>query len=306
MTNLDYQINDPIRELSLIYTSDKYLDRVIYVENDITTMHMSLNPYTNGTDTYFSWDFILYGSKCKKDNGSIMINRPTLLNATQTLYELNYTKDIKTEHYSYETALDRDEKEQTYTVALSNDKLEFQVDISGKYNAIKKTIPELGTILTIKLSDDLWTIKHYLFNNGTYYIVNLLDHTETFYINGNTIEFKFEDTQLSNNEYLIYHNPVRATFYEANKEYRMKYDEYGIMTSMIEISDPETEYCHYEIENDGKLGKEIMSIHPEIYNTFDITHVRPDFIESKEMALDTYSELGNTSLAVYEKSILVD
>jgi len=125
-------------------------------------------------------------------------------------------------------------------------------------------------ILKVKNQDDI--IEYHYIDNTIYFIYNSIKNTETLYKDNQCIVYKFNDHDLSKSDYLQYHNPVEVTNYDTNKQYIIKYDNYGIMKSMIEISDPETELCDYSINDTLELfpgDKEINSIHPDIYNSFD-------------------------------------
>lgn len=294
----NYEEFDSIRELMEVYDKDNHLDHLLYADKDHLVVDAVRDMYEVAAynERYFAWKADIHTSDSEFDHVKLLYNNLTYINMKQLTKKI-----LSTECISYETTTERNEEEGTYNVGLvsSNNKIEIEVSEIPARCISKKTISTDLVTLTIKDSeiDNGPIIKHYLFNSGLYVVINEFDDSETYCINNETIRLKFEDKKLTHNEFLQYHNPIKATLYEADKEYIMKYDDKGMMTSMIEISDPETNLCQYNKEVIDKLSEEIVSIHPNIYDKFNLYYVNPNFFNSKEVVVDTYTKdygLGHT------------
>lgn len=289
------------QELIITYITDKTIDDIKYIKNDIievhasgTTTYISIN---NGEEEYcHSWDVTTSDNQCTKIISS---------NITMDNIKIIRGKNLHTTTYNFENTSTRNEELGIYTITLSNDKVAIDVDVPLIYDFIVEK-NDYGVIAKAKnRNTEEYDYIHYLLDD-IYYVVDNLNHTESAVINGENIRYDFESENPAKAMYIQCHNPVRVTNYDTDDQYIIKYDDYGIMKSMINISEPDKELCDYQIKSIDMIKVDmITSIHPDIYDSFDKHNLRSDFIETNEKVLDRYTKMKDLGSSIYERMIIV-
>ena len=266
---------------SLAYFKNKNLDFYVDTDKD-ATQH---NDYLTWKTTIDGKDITLrtsYMTKC-------------------TLVGIASERRAPLQVITYETAKNKNEKEFTYDISIKSNNREIDLTIDGIYSSIIEKNDKFTKVKVKNMETDEFEFIHYL-DDTIYMIKDIKNNIETINKDDNTIKYEFDKSNLNVSNYLQYHNPFRVTNYTTNKQYIMKYNEYGIMTSMIEISDPETELCEYSFFELSEESKIYESIHPDIYNVFDIDDIVTE-VSPKYRASEYFYKTPIIGHSIYKKTV---
>lgn len=176
------------------------------------------------------------------------------------------------------TVIDYDESKDTngtFKITLHNtDTKTIDLIFDKKYKVLHistDTYSELR-VHDISLEDSDLEEEYYL-DKDLFFIRNLRENSETVYIDNKEIKYEFKDNDLTISKYLLLHRPFRVTNYTDSIQYVIEYDEYGLVKSMRNISEPNKELCTYKVSDIGVSNiKQRVSIHPNLYNNFNIAN----------------------------------
>lgn len=196
----------------------------------------------------------------------------------------------KNSNIKYINFQNSDNKDHAYGFFTYNLSDKLQLSFNNDYELMIEENPKYKRVIVHNTMSDNVEYIHYL-DDKIYIVEDVLDNSESIFVKGQNVKYEFKKypLKLSPSNYLRYHQPYRVTNYTTNKQYVMEYDEHGIMTSMIDISNPEVNLCQHEENTLFNFDQaEIISVHPNIYNSFDMYELNPDFIESKEVIAEKY------------------
>ena len=283
LTNLNISYIDNEQGIifdSLTYFKDNKLDFFADLrKDDMTEKYLSWQTAIDGKDIIIRTGYI---TKC-------------------ALIRLSSKRMAPLQIITYETAKNKNKEEFTYDISIKSNNREIDLTIDGIYSSIIEKNDTFTLVKVKNMETDEFEFIHYL-DDYLYMVKDIKNNIETINKDNNTIKYEFDRANLNISNYLQYHNPFRITNYTTNKQYIMKYNEYGIMTSMIEISDPETELCEYnnfELSDDSKIYE---AIHPDIYNAFDIDDIVAE-VSCKRRATECFYKTPIIGHSIYKKTV---
>ena len=221
---------------------------------------------------------------------------------------LDLIEKPKTKLITYQNAEYINEEEGTFKIVIDKDmnksiEYSIELDIDKEFGAF---IEYYKDYIKLKVVNGIG--EHHYLDNERYIIRNYSDNTECLYYNSHEIKYEFEKRSLSTSNFIQYHHPFRVTDYVSNKQYILEYDEYGIMKSMIDINDPDNNLCKYFIDDSikslSKTANSIISIHPNIYDSFNIRSLDYDFIKNKEYMIESYTKLFPLDTSIYNRYLV--
>lgn len=236
---------------------------------------------------YFGTDVIKADLKLKEENGkyikywditlnshkdpefSIVTNYITM-DAINRLVDHKDSSSFMVNHISYKNADSVNSLERKFciTIPIKEDKTELELEFDYGVIVTKET-SDYYTILKVRQDSTGELLQIHYIDKHIYHITDYKENSETIYLEDYNIKYEFDKKDLSTSDYILYHQPYRVTDYTNNKQYIIKYDEYGIMNSLLDISEPEVNLCIYKVNKSSLNEVEILSLHPDIYNTFD-------------------------------------
>lgn len=272
----DYFKLKPITSLYIKYNDENRLDYLYNQDrnNDIIESYFKLSD-----DKIHYWtvklnkkptDFIIASGYITKDNIMMLSKRKN----TSIVKKIDFNSDVVKD---YEYGI--------YTYKLSK---QIELQFTYEYELRIEENPDFKMVMVYNNDTDNIEYIHYIDKN-IYIVEDFETKSESILLNKQNIKYEFKLSNLSKSDYLQYHQPYRVTNYTTNKQYIMEYNEYGIMTSMKDISNPNVELCSYEANMlFSEKSMEYISIHPDIYNPFDRSELKTDFIGSKEYVAEKY------------------
>ena len=206
---------------------------------------------------------------------------------------------------SYNSATNKDPNTNSYSLDIPYGNNRFiSLDFDAKYNLV---IEKNDGCIIIKAKNSItgvFEFTHYI-DKHLYYIIDDITHLETVYLNDQNIKYEFDRYDLSISNYLQYHKPIRVTNYDTNRQYEIKYDQFGIMKSMVDTLDPETELCIYDNHNFiTKNAIEVLSFHPDVYNPFDRFSLSSNFIDSNIRVAESYIQYDPLGMSTYRRKVV--
>ena len=265
ITNLYIKYNDD-NKLEYLYNQDR--------NNDIVEAYFKLNEekihYWTVKLNKKPADFIIASGYITKDNIMMLNKRKN----SSIVKKIDFDSDVVKD---YEYGI--------YTYKLNN---QIDLQFTYEYELRIEENPEFKMVMVYNNDTDSLEYIHYI-DKYIYIVEDFETNSESTLLHKQNIKYEFKRSNLSKSDYLQYHQPYRVTNYTTKEQYVMEYDEYGIMTSMVEIGNPEVNLCKYEVNTLFNFGQsEIMSIHPDIYNPFDRSELKTDFLDSSEYVAEKY------------------
>lgn len=242
------------------YISDEHiLNSLSYNDIDNGIRYgVSLNKHLK--HAFLVWDvFFDYNTN---DNTNHIVTRNI------TAFNLERLRTVKEEVIS--TIVYNEDKDTngvfTVTLSIDNKKVDLMFDYTKAILLISTDTYSIARVQDIKSGEHE---AIYYLDKDIFVIYNKKEKFETLVKDGIEVKYEFNHDKLDITNYLLFHRPFRVTNYTENKQYILEYDNFGLVKSMIDISNTNKNLCEYSSHIDSKF-KKIVSVHPNLYNEFNI------------------------------------